>query len=227
MRKPISTAAKPCGSAEYIHRVSRNRHADVLAAWFMKPAFSLLTICGLEELESHAARGVTHVLSILDPGWAEPDVFGRYHPHHRITVRFHDAIEPEPHLVLPQRDDVAAILGFGRDLEAAGTGEGHLLIHCHMGISRSSAAMTMLLAQAHPDADENDIADRIRAIRPIAWPNLRMLSFADELMGRDGKLIAAAGRLYAKSLAERPDLGETMTRINRGHEVELGRAYQG
>ena len=192
----------------------------------MKPAFSLLTICGLEELESHSARGVTHVLSILDPGWAEPDVFGRYDPHHRTTLRFHDAIEPEPHLLLPQRDDVEAILGFGRDLEAAGTGEAHLLIHCHMGISRSTAAMTMLLAQAHPDEDENDIADHIRAIRPIAWPNLRMLSFADELMGRDGKLVAAAARLYARSLAERPDLAETMTRGNRGREVELGRTYR-
>lgn len=192
----------------------------------MKPAFSLLTICGLEELESHSARGVTHVLSILDPGWADPDVFGRYDAHHRTTIRFHDAIEPEPHLVLPQRADVEAILGFGRDLEAAGTGEAHLLIHCHMGISRSSAAMTMLLAQAHPDEEENDIMEQIRQIRPIAWPNLRMISFADELMGRDGKLIAAAGRLYARSIAERPDFAESMARINRAQEVELGRSYR-
>lgn len=193
----------------------------------MKPAFSLLTICGLEELESHSARGVTHVLSIIDPGWAEPEVFGRYDPHRRTTFRFHDAIEPEPHLVLPQREDVEAILDFGRDLDDAAGGEGHLLVHCHMGISRSSAAMTMLLAQAHPEEDENDIADRIRAIRPIAWPNLRMLTFADELLERDGRLVAAAGRLYAKSLAERPHLAETMTRINRAQEVELGRAHGG
>ena len=36
------------------------------------PPTSLLTICGLEELGHHSARGVTHVLSILDPDWAEP-----------------------------------------------------------------------------------------------------------------------------------------------------------
>ena len=29
----------------------------------------LLTICGLEELDYHGARGVTHVLCILDPDW--------------------------------------------------------------------------------------------------------------------------------------------------------------
>ena len=193
----------------------------------MKPAFSLLTICGLEELESHSAHGVTSVLSILDPGWADPDVFERYGAHRRTTLRFHDAIEPEPHLTLPQREDVEAILGFGRSLEAAGAGEGHLLIHCHMGISRSSAAMTMLLAQAHPDQDENDIADHIRHIRPIAWPNLRMISLADELLGRDGRLVAAAGRIYARGLVERPDFAETMARINRAQEVELGRSHQG
>lgn len=190
----------------------------------MKPAFSLLTICGLEELESHSARGVTHVLSILDPGWADPDVFARYGAHERTTLRFHDAIEPEPHLLLPQREDVAAILRFGRDFEQAGTGEGHLLIHCHMGVSRSTAAMTMLLAQAHPDQDEREIADHIRSIRPIAWPNLRMVSFADDLLGREGRLVAAMGTIYARRMAERPDFGQAMAQGNRAREVDLGRA---
>src|SRR4051812_34857716 len=39
---------------------------------------SLLTICGLEELASHSTRGVTHILSILDPDWPEPDAFRAY-----------------------------------------------------------------------------------------------------------------------------------------------------
>ena len=47
-------------------------------------------------------------------------------------------------MVLPQKPDVDAILAFGRD---AG-GVRHLLIHCHAGISRSTAAMLMILAQA-------------------------------------------------------------------------------
>lgn len=190
----------------------------------MKPAFSLLTICGLEELESHSGRGVTHVLSILDPGWADPDVFGRYGTHERTTLRFHDAIEPEPHLLMPEREDVDTILRFGRDFEEAGADEGHLLIHCHMGVSRSTAAMTMLLAQAHPDQDEREIADHIRAIRPVAWPNLRMIAFADELMGRKGRLVAAVGTIYARRIAERPDFAEAMTQGNRAREVALGRS---
>ena len=60
----------------------------------VRPAFSLLTVCGLGELEAHSTRGVTHVLSIVDPALPEPEVFGRYGAHHRTTLRFHDAIEP-------------------------------------------------------------------------------------------------------------------------------------
>lgn len=86
--------------------------------------------------------------------------------------------------------------------------------------------MTMLLAQAHPETDEAEIADHVREIRPIAWPNLRMIAFADDLMGREGKLVAAAAGLYAKSMAARPDMAETMTRINRRQEVELGRNHR-
>ena len=37
-----------------------------------RASISVLTICGLDELDSHGSRGVTHVLSILDPGWPDP-----------------------------------------------------------------------------------------------------------------------------------------------------------
>jgi hypothetical protein len=38
-------------------------------------SISLITICGLDELKDHSARGVSHVLSILDPSWPEPEAF--------------------------------------------------------------------------------------------------------------------------------------------------------
>lgn len=199
----------------------------------MRPAFPTLTICGLDELESHAVRGVTHVLSILDPDREDHPAFALYGPHSRTTLRFHDAIEPEPGIVLPERGDVETILAWGRDAHAGGAvalgpeaddRDGHMLVHCHMGISRSTAAMTMVLAQAHPRDSALDIAERVRRLRPVAWPNLRMVEFADELLGRGGRLTAAVASLYARSLAAKPDLADVMTRLNRAREVELGRA---
>src|SRR5271165_4134545 len=151
----------------------------------MKPlAFSSLTVCGLDELERHERGGVTHVLSILDPDWPEPAAFETFGPHFRATFRFHDAIEAAPGVVLPQKRDVEAILAFGRD---AG-GISHLLIHCHAGVSRSTAATLMILAQAHALASEGSLVDLLVKIRPQAWPNLRMVTFADELLGRNGRL---------------------------------------
>ena len=203
----------------------------------MKPAFSVLTICGLEELGAHATRGVTHVLSIIDPEREDPDVFRHYGPIQRTTLRFHDNIEPGPGLVLPEIADIETILAWGCVAYARGGVErgdvraepdaevdGHMLVHCHMGISRSTAAMTMLLAQAHPDESETAITERVRAIRPIAWPNLRMIGFADDILGRSGRLTAAVGGLYARSLAAKPELADVMIRLNRAREVEFGRA---
>jgi predicted protein tyrosine phosphatase len=187
------------------------------------PAFSVLTICGLEELDAHSAAGVSHILSILDPGWPEPAAFRAFDPHLRTTLYFHDAIEPGPSIVLPAKADVEAILAFGRDV---GQDLRHLLIHCHAGISRSTAAMAMILAQAFPAESEGAIVDRLFAIRPQAWPNSRMIGFADELLGRDGRFSAAVAGIYARRLAGRPELADTMRRLDRAREVELGLAVK-
>ena len=51
-----------------------------------------------------------------------------------------------------------------------------------------------------------------------------MITFSDEMLGRDGRLIQAVGRLYAQALAARPDLADAMTRLNRAREVAFGRS---
>lgn len=192
----------------------------------MQPiSISLLTICGLEELGHHSDRAVTHVLSIIDPDCPDPEAFGAYDPHHRTILRFHDVVEPFLGYVMPEPGHVEAILAFGESLKhgAEAREQGHLLVHCHAGISRSTAAMAMLLAQTYPDQDEDRIFERLVAIRPQAWPNSRMIAYADRLLSRDGRLEAALGRLYARQLAARPDLDETMRRHGRAREVEMAR----
>jgi predicted protein tyrosine phosphatase len=192
----------------------------------MKPvSISLLTICGLEELEQHSTRAVTHVLSVVDPDCPDPEAFRAYDSHHRTILRFHDVIEPFDGFIMPEVGHVEAVLSFGEALLRGATRReaGHLLVHCHAGISRSTAAMATLLAQTYPDQDEDAIFDRLASIRPQAWPNSRMIGFADRLLARKGRLNAALGRLYARQLAARPDLDETMRRHGRGREVDMAR----
>ena len=79
----------------------------------------------------------------------------------------------------------------------------------------------MILAQAHPQEPEDAIVERLLQIRPQAWPNSRMIGFADELLGRDGRLSAAVARIYARvSRRARPRGNDR--RLNRAREVELG-----
>lgn len=190
---------------------------------------SLVTICGLEELCHHSASGVSHVLSILDPGWPEPEDFWAYDPHQRITLHFNDIILPAPDQVLPRREHVETILGFGQALAGAADGDGdsHVLVHCHMGISRSTAAVALLLAQADADADEDDIFARLVEVREKAWPNSLMIGFADQVLGRDGRLTAALGRHYARQLELRPEIEHFMRSYGRGGEIDMARAAVG
>ena len=188
---------------------------------------SLLTICGIEELAHHSSRGVTHVLSLLDPEWPQPEVFSAYDPHHRTTLHFHDAIEAGPDLVLPKPEHVEAILDFGRLLAEDGTTreKAHLLVHCHMGVSRSTAAMVMLMTQSNPQLSEERIFGRLLELRPQAWPNSLMLKFADDQLGLRGRLMTALARFYAQQLAERPQMMEHFMRTP-GRRREIDMAWQ-
>jgi predicted protein tyrosine phosphatase len=176
-----------------------------------------VTICGIAELGEHCAAGVTHVLSILDPEWPDPPAFETFAPHRRLALRFHDIIEPTPGMYAPSREDVERLLVFGREIgEPAGS---HFLIHCHAGVSRSTAATALILAQAHPDRPASEALDAVVRMRPRAWPNLRMLEFGDALLGRDGEIVAAAGAMYRRALDREPVLRETMIDHGRGREV--------
>jgi predicted protein tyrosine phosphatase len=178
-----------------------------------------LTVCGLTELEGHRAGRATHVLSILDPDYPEPEAFATYDPHHRLTLRFHDIIGRWPGYEAPEREHVEALVAFGTELDEAGPALRHLLVHCHAGISRSTAALATLLARHTALGDEAGIFARIREIRPIAWPNSRMIGFADDILGRGGRLNAALRDHYRLQAPERPEFMAELRRNGRGAEI--------
>lgn len=186
-------------------------------------AISTLTICGIEELPAQSTRKVSHVLSLLDPDLPELQSFVAYEAHERTTLRFHDIITPQDGRVHPTEAHVAEILDFGAKLResAIQRQEGHLLVHCHMGISRSTAAMLSLMAQVEPEEGEDALFARLRTIRPQAWPNSVMIGFADAQLKRGGKLTAALGRHYAHQLEAQPRYRQWMADLGRGAEVAM------
>ena len=182
-----------------------------------------ITVCGIEELEGHNASGVSHVLSILDPEWPVPEAFGSFGEHEKLELRFHDVIEAAEGDQAPGEEHVAQLLRFGRDLTAEPPPQAHLLVHCHAGISRSTASMTLILAQALPQRSGAEVLAEVLRIREKAWPNLRILELGDAMLGRGGDLVAAATHVYRHQLMRRPWLAEEMTRLGRIREVEAAR----
>ena len=182
-----------------------------------------VTICGIDELGFHWEAGVTHVLSILDPGWPEPEALGAFDAHRRLELRFHDVIEAGSGWIAPERLDVEQLLSFGRDLtESRGT---HLLVHCHAGVSRSTAAATLILAQARPDRPAEEVLQAVVRRRSHAWPNLRILELGDALLDRRGEIVDAARAIYRRRLEREPWMIEQMIEGGRGREVaEAGRS---
>ena len=176
-----------------------------------------VTICGIDELAFHCPGNVTHILSILDPGWPEPEPLNTFDLTRRLKLRFHDIIEVQPGGILPERWDVELLLAFARDLGASKNT--HLLVHCHAGVSRSTAAATLILAQTWPDRPAEDALREVTRLRPRAWPNLRILELGDEILGRGGEIVEAARMHYRRALEREPGLAAVMIGGGRSREV--------
>ena len=180
------------------------------------------SVCGIEELAGHCGSRVSHVLSILDPNWPVPDAFGAYGEHARLELRFHDVIEEHnPDMIAPRQEHIADLLAFGRGLLDEPRDDAHLLVHCHAGVSRSTASMALILAQALPDVAADRIFAQVLHIRPRAWPNLRILEIGDALLGRRGELVAAAAGVYRTS-----SIGGSMWPSTCGRTGEVERSRQ-
>jgi len=178
-----------------------------------------VSICGIDDLDGLREAGVTHVLSLLDPGWPEPPSFDTFGPHRRLDLRFHDIVDPLPGLRRPGPDDVAAVLDFARGF--ASEPQAHLLVHCQKGLSRSTASLALILAQARQDFTADAVLAEVVRLRPHAWPNLRIIELGDALLGRGGTLVEAVARCYRARLAARPGLANGMIEMGRSRELRL------
>lgn len=175
-----------------------------------------ITICGLYELDQHAAAGVGCVVSILDPNHPDPAAFRRYPPHRRILYRFDDVVRARDGVVAPAVANVHAILDLGREMAAKPVE--HVLIHCHAGVSRSTAAAIILMVQDNPGREADAFAELLR-IRPRSWPNALMLTLADEILERDGALTEGLREHQRRIVRDHPDLADMLMGSERAHEV--------
>lgn len=177
-----------------------------------------LTICGLTELPDLCDDNVTHLLSVLDVHCPVPDTFERYPALERELLRFDDVVGEFPGFTACTMADIERLLVFGERVNAAGEAARHLLIHCHAGISRSTAAAAVMMAQFNPGR-ETEAFLALLQIRRHAWPNTRVVEMADRILGRGGALLDGLVAYRRALLAQKPELRQIITNIGRGHEL--------
>src|ERR1700694_62565 len=134
-------------------------------------------VCGLDELRDAPLFSASRIVSILDVNEPPPpELYAVTAP--VLTLRFDDIVKAADRSA-PTRAHVKALLEFD---EAAHRDE-RLVVHCTAGISRSTAALAVLLAARHPEL-EDEIFVAVRQLRPRAWPNSLVVSLGAAARGR-------------------------------------------
>lgn len=132
----------------------------------------------------------THMIRLVDPALPESrlalDTPGAGE---LLVLRFRDVGTDDPDG--PAVDKVEQILGFvDAALAAASCRPTRLYIHCHAGVSRSTATAYLALACRHGPRHEAAAFDALLRHTVKPWPNRRIVAHADALLGRDGRLLA-------------------------------------
>ncbi|MGZ6016337.1 MAG: tyrosine phosphatase family protein [Phenylobacterium sp.] len=133
-----------------------------------------------------AARRPSHLISLMDPAQLISTPKGFEAARH-LRLGVNDISQPTEGLVLPGETHVLQILQFGQGWDESSP----LLVHCWAGISRSTATAFMLACERNPETDERDIAWRLRRSAAHAYPNRRLVTLADDLLGRRGRMVDA------------------------------------
>lgn len=131
----------------------------------------------------------SHIISLLAPEGVRAPVFAGG-PHH-LALYFNDIDAPCEGMITPDKSHVEQLVGFLNSWRA----EAPLLIHCWAGISRSTAAAYIALCLFNPGEDEDRLARLLRRSAPEATPNPLLVSLADQLLAREGRMAEAIARI--------------------------------
>lgn len=144
-----------------------------------------ILVCPLSQVDAQIkAHKPARIVSLLDPDTPFPHT-GYAERHLRIAV--HDVEADAPGWMAPDPSHVERLLHFVFEWD----GRGPLLIHCHAGISRSTASAFITACARNPHMREGDILADLHAASPTARPNGRLVRMADDLLGRDGRMLRA------------------------------------
>ena len=150
-----------------------------------------LHVCSLSRLhETVVATGASHLVTLINVGTPVERPASIAAERH-LYLGMSDIVAPMDQHVLPGEAHIRELLRFVQEWDR----QAPLVIHCWAGISRSTAAAYIAACALGPARDEEAIAIALRLASPSATPNAKLVSLADAVLGRNGRMVAAIERI--------------------------------
>jgi predicted protein tyrosine phosphatase len=157
----------------------------------------MIHVCSLARLhETVEETGALHVVTLLKQTDRVERPSSVAEANHLI-LGMDDIAVPMDGYIIPAEEHVTRLIEFVRGWDRTksdGATSGRatpLVVHCFAGISRSTAGAYVAACALNPRRDEWAIARELRRASATASPNIRIVSLADRMLGRDGRMVAA------------------------------------
>jgi predicted protein tyrosine phosphatase len=154
-------------------------------------------VCPLSQVAATVAVSrASHLVSLIndDTPVVRPATIAE---ENHLFLGINDIVEPTDGLITPGEAHVQQLIAFVEAWDRTWP----MVVHCYAGISRSTAAAYVALCTVRPERSELEIAQRMREASPWAYPNPLIVAYGDELLGREGRMIAAVSAIGRGELA--------------------------
>ena len=148
-------------------------------------------ICSLDAVRETDVSIYDGIITIEDTNIEEPFRVDGDYPK-QLVLRFDDISVPIDDFVEPQKKHIIQALSFADTI-----GDGSLLVHCHAGISRSSAIALAIIAKRLGAGKEEDSVKILENINSYAHPNKTIVWMTDEILEREMELYNTTSRMLS------------------------------
>ncbi|MGH6665004.1 MAG: tyrosine phosphatase family protein [Pseudolabrys sp.] len=108
-------------------------------------------------------------------------------PENHLVLAVDDIAFPMDSYTVPAQEHVERLIDFVGKWDRAAP----MVVHCYAGISRSTAGAYVAACALNPKRNELEIAWEIRRASRTAQPNPAIVSLADRLLKRQGRMVRA------------------------------------
>jgi len=147
----------------------------------------MIHVCSLARLyDTIDATGARHIVTLLRLS-DRVERPAHIAPQNHLVLAVDDIAAPMEGYTVPGEEHVQRLIRFVGQWDRAAP----MVMHCFAGISRSTAGAFVAACALNPQRDEQQIAWDIRRASRTAQPNAAIVSIADRLLKRQGRMVRA------------------------------------